>query len=198
MMGRPLWESIIALVIDTKGKAGIVASAILDGGINPLARGSYPRDSFFSLLYSFISKHTVLRYDREEDFSSFYVVRNSRMLEELVIEEEEFLKLAGKSRLHYFLFMDPVIHMLGVKRVDILERRICLDITAKSPEGHVLKHSVTFGKYSLHRNKQGVLVFDDPGQAGMKEARAWLEAHFPKATRGKWKVADFVGDPSPF
>ena len=113
------------------------------------------------------------------------------MLEELVIEEEEFLKLAGKSRLHYFLFIDPVVNeMLGGRRVDILARRICLDITAKSPEGHVLKHSVTFGRYSLHRNKQGVLVFNDAGQSAMKEARAWLEKHFPKATKGKWKVAD--------
>ncbi len=112
------------------------------------------------------------------------------MLEELVIEEEEFLKLAGKSRLHYFLFIDPVNGMLDGKRVDILLRRICLDVTAKSPEGHVLKHSVTFGKYILHRNKQGVLVFDDAGQSAMKEARAWLEKHFPKATQGKWKVAD--------
>lgn len=112
------------------------------------------------------------------------------MLEELVIEEEEFLKLAGKSRLHYFLFIDPVNDMLDGKRVDILLRRICLDITAKSPEDHVLKHSVTFGKYSLHLNKQGILVFKDAGQAAMKKARAWVGKHFPKATRGKWKVAD--------
>ena len=144
----------------------------------------------FSVLYGFISKGTVLRCDCEEEFSSFQVVRNNTMLEELVIEEEEFLKLAGKSRLHYFLFIDPVNGMLDGKRVDILLRRICLDVTAKSPEGHVLKHSVTFGKYDLHRNKQGVLVFNDAGQAAMKEARAWLEAHFPKATKGKWKVAD--------
>ena len=39
-MAVPSSESIIALVIDTKGKAGIVANAILDGGTNPLARGS--------------------------------------------------------------------------------------------------------------------------------------------------------------
>lgn len=112
------------------------------------------------------------------------------MLEELVIEEKEFLKLASKSRLHYFLFIDPVNGMLDGKRVDILLRRICLDITTKSPEGHVLKHSVTFGSYDLHRNDQGVLVFDDAGQSGMQEARVYLEKHFPKATRGKWKVAD--------
>ena len=114
----------------------------------------------------------------------------TEMLEELVIEEEEFLKLAGKSRLHYFLFIDPINGMLDGKRVDILLRRICLDVTAKSPEGHVLKHSVTFGQYDLHRNKDGVLVFDEPGQSAMKEARAWLAKHFPKATRGKWTVAD--------
>ncbi len=112
------------------------------------------------------------------------------MLEELVIEEEEFLKLAGKSRLHYFLFIDPVEAKLDGKRVDILLRRVCLDITAESPEGHVLKHSVTFGKYNLHRNDQGVLVFDDAGQFAMQEARVWVEKHFPKATKGKWKVAD--------
>lgn len=117
------------------------------------------------------------------------------MLEELVIEEEEFLKLAGKSkpgrsRLHYFLFMDPVDAKLDGKRVDIFLRRICLDITAKSPEGHVLKHSVTFGEYDLHRNRQGVFVFNDEGQSAMKEARVYLEKHFPKATQGKWKVAD--------
>ena len=112
------------------------------------------------------------------------------MLEELVIEEEEFLKLAGKSRLHYFLFIDPIDGTLDGKRVDVLLRRICLDVTAKSPEGHVLKHSVTFGKYDLHRNKQGVLVFDEAGQLAMVEARVWLKKHFPKATQGKWKVAD--------
>ena len=111
------------------------------------------------------------------------------MLEELVIEEEEFLKLAGKSRLHYVLFIDPVNGMLDGKRVDILLRRICLDVTAKSPEGHVLKHSVTFGSYDLHRNKQGVLVFDEVGQEAMKEAHAWQEKHFPKATRGSWGFA---------
>ena len=110
------------------------------------------------------------------------------MLEELVIEEEEFLKLAGKSRLHYFLFIDPVNGMLDGKRVDILLRRICLDVTAKSPEGHVLKHSMTFGKYDLHRNDQGVLVFDEAGQSAMKEARVWLEKHFPTATQGSWGV----------
>jgi len=111
------------------------------------------------------------------------------MIEELVIEEEEFLKLAGKSRLHYFLFLDPVNDMLDGKRVDVLLRRVCLDITAKSPEGHGLRHSLTFGKYGLHRNKQGVLVFDDDGQAAMKEARAWQYEHFPTATRGMWMVA---------
>ena len=110
------------------------------------------------------------------------------MLEELVIEEEEFLKLAGKSRLHYFLFIDPVNGMLDGKRVDVLLRRICLDVTAKSPEGHVLKHSVTFGEYNLHRGKQGILVFDEAGQSAMNDAHAWQEKHFPEATRGKWKV----------
>ena len=111
------------------------------------------------------------------------------MLEELVIDEEEFLKLAGKSRLHYFLFIDPVNVMQDGKRVDILLRRVCLDVTAQSPEGHVLKHSVTFGKYNLHRNKQGVLVFDAAGQSAMNEAHAWQEKHFPKATRGSWGFA---------
>jgi len=134
-----------------------------------------------------------VRYYRVTAKKNFHPLKRlgiTEMLEELVIEEEEFLKLAGKSRLHYFLFIDPVNATLKGKRVDILLRRVCLDITAKSPEGHVLKHSVTFGKYGLHRNDQGVLVFDEPGQLAMKEARAWLEKHFPAATRGKWKVAN--------
>jgi len=111
------------------------------------------------------------------------------MLEELVIEEEEFLKLAGKSRLHYFLFIDPVYGELNGKRVDVFLRRVCLDITAKSPEGHILIHSNTFGKYNAHMNKQGVLVLDADGQQAMKAAHAWQEKHFPKATRGKWRAA---------
>ena len=148
-----------------------------------------PDDIFFSLLYSFISKGTVLQCDREEEFLFSTWLGITEMLEELVIEEEEFLKLAGKSRLHYFLFIDPVNGMQDGKRVDILRRRVCLDITAKSPEGHVLRHSLTFGKYDLHRNEQGILVFNDKGQAAMKEARAWQYEHFPTATRGMWMVA---------
>ena len=108
------------------------------------------------------------------------------MLEELVIEEEEFLKLAGKSRLHYFLFLDPVFEEVKGKRIDVFIRRVCLDVTAKSPEGHVMNHKSTFGKYSIHRNSQGVFVLDPDGQDAMKRARAWQESHFPTATRGKW------------
>ena len=145
--------------------------------------------TIFRVLYSFINKGTVLRDNREEEFLSFNAVRNNRMLEELVIEEKEFLKLAGKGRQHFFLFIDPVNGILDGKRVDILLRRVCLDVTAKAPEGHVLKHSITFGKYNLRRNEQGVLVLDDPGQFAMKEAHAWQEKHFPKATRGKWGIA---------
>jgi hypothetical protein len=110
------------------------------------------------------------------------------MIEELIIEEEEFLKLAGKGRLHYFLFLDPVFEEIKGKRVDIFVRRVCLDVTAKSPEGHVMIHKSTFGKYPIHRNAQGVFILDADGQAAMKSARAWQEMHFPKATRGKWRV----------
>lgn len=111
------------------------------------------------------------------------------MLEELVIEEEEFLELAGKGRLHYFLFVKPIDGMHTGARVDLLLRRVCLDITAKAPEGHILIHPNNFGQYSMHRNKQGVLVLDADGQEAMKAAHAWQEKHFPKATRGKWRGA---------
>lgn len=122
---------------------------------------------------------------------SFHSVRlgKNRMLEELITEEKEFLKLAGKSRLHYFLFIDPVNGILDGKRVDIFLRRVCLDVTAKAPEGHIIKHSMTFGQYNIHRNKQGVFVLDEAGQEAMKEAHAWQEKHFPKATRGSWGFA---------
>ena len=186
-MAARLWGSITVTATSISVSVGIVASATTIIMVSPLARGFESRALFFSLLYSFISKGAILRYDREEEFLSFSVVRITTVIEELVIEEEEFLKLAGKGRLHYFLFLDPVFEEMEGKRVDVFIRRVCLDVTAKSPEGHVMIHSITFGKYSIHLNKLGVLTLEEDGQDAMRKARAWQETHFPKATRGKWR-----------